>query len=185
MHTGCRHCTAVQPAEPAAHWWPLRLVTFCAALWFIFAPNSSGKARRGGQEPRTGAAAPSPPPGLSKAGREMPASSACHWRGYHAPTKSSQPLWMITTQRDRSPAPIWTLGEPTTTQSTTFPFSKGSDTSKTQALPSLGASAREGCWRKEWEPALSNSPNSEHEERRDRERKAFLTFFRATACLPF
>lgn len=114
-HTGCRRCAAAWPAEPAAHWWPLCLVTFCAALWFIFALNSSGKARRGGQEPNTRAAAPSPPPGSSKAAHDVPASPACHQQGCHAPTKSSQLLWTIATQCDRPPAPIWTSGNPTMT----------------------------------------------------------------------
>lgn len=162
IRTGCRHCAAIQPAEPAACWWPLRLLTFCAALWFIFTPNGSGKARRGGQEPKTGAAAPSPPPGSSK--HSVPASLACHWQGCHAPTKRSQPPWTMTTQRDRPPGPIWTSGNPTTTQGLMVPSSKGSRTGKTQAPTSLGASAREGCW------------HSGYEQERERQKKKSLSY---------
>ena len=61
------------------------------------------------------------------------------------------------------------------TQGTMFPSSKGSGTGKTQAPTSLGASAREGCWHRQPQLALSDGPNSGDERGRETEKeKPFL-----------
>jgi len=135
--------------------------------------TAAAKPEGGEQEPKTRAAAPSALPDSSKASHGTPASPARRQQGCHTPTKSSQPPRMIATQRDRPPGPIWTSGNTTTTPGTMFPSLEGSGMGKTQAPTSLEASAREGCWHRQPEPALSNSGD---ERGREKQRKKSLSY---------
>lgn len=57
-----------------------------------------------------------------------------------------------------------------------FPSSEGIGMDKTQAPTSLGASAREGCWRRQPDPALRDSPDSEDEQGGETQRKKSLSY---------